>query len=83
VRSSRVIRTGGSTLPLANGNAHGIVIQGKGSRALNNDVVGIFAAPGHNAWSIHATNADQAVIEANRVSGGGDDTFTSYGIIVP
>lgn len=83
VRDSRSIRTGGSTSPLANGNAHGIVIQGTGSRALNNDVVGTFAAAGHNAWSIHATNANQAVIEGNRVSRGVDDTFTSYGVIVP
>jgi hypothetical protein len=83
VRDNRVIHTGGSTSPLANGNALGIALGGLGSRALNNDVVDTFAAPGHNAWSIHATNADRAVIEGNRVSRGVDDVGTTYGIIVP
>jgi hypothetical protein len=83
VRRSRVTHTGGSTSPLANGNALGIVIHGTGSRALDNDVVDTFAAAGHNAWSIHATNADRAVIEGNRVSGGSSNLGTSYGIIVP
>jgi len=83
VRRSRVIHTGGSTSPLANGNALGIVIHGTGSRALDNDVVDTFAAAGHNAWSIHATNADRSVIERNRVSGGSSNLGTGYGIIVP
>ena len=83
VRRSRVVHTGGSASPLANGNALGIAIRGTGSRALDNDVVDTFAAAGHNAWSIHATNADRAVIERNRVSGGSSNLGTSYGIIVP
>jgi hypothetical protein len=82
VRGNRVIHTGGSTLALANGNAIGIGLGGA-SRALDNDVVDTFAAPGHNAWSIHASNADRAVIEGNRVSRGAADLGTSYGIIVP
>jgi hypothetical protein len=83
VRDNRVIDTGGSTHPLANGNAVGIALSGTGSRALDNDVVDTFAAPTHNAWSIHATNADRAVIEGNRVSAGTAGGGTTYGIIVP
>jgi glucose/arabinose dehydrogenase len=70
VRRNAVLATGGST-QAADNDAFGIAVGGTGVRVLDNDVSGTFPTGAGVATGILATAASGAVVEKNRVGGGG------------
>jgi hypothetical protein len=76
IRNNQVVSTGGSTTGQT--GAFGIIVEGPGARAINNDVTDTAGGAGFGV-GIRLGDCDNCVVEGNRVSDTSSDD-TSFGI---
>ena len=67
VRNNQVVDTTGTTAFGANSDTFGLLVNGPGSRVINNDATETVAVGSGNAYGIQVSSADGAVVENNRV----------------
>jgi hypothetical protein len=67
VRNNQVVDTTGTTVGGGNSDTFGLLVNGPGSRVINNDATETVAVGSGNAFGIQVASADGAVVENNRV----------------
>jgi hypothetical protein len=67
VRNNAVVDTTGTTVGGGNSDTFGLLVNGPGSRVINNDATETVAVGSGNAFGIQVSAADGAVVENNRV----------------